>query len=131
MGTRCLTVFKDEFDKEIVVLYRQYDGYPKGHGKELKVFLKDRYLVNGIGMNSTRKESNGMGCLAATIVAHFKKDIGGFYLYPGGTRDVGEEYIYTISPDKKGKVKLSIEVAPDYPDGWGSDTNDKVQEVEK
>ena len=41
-----------------------------------------------------------MGCLAGQLISHFKKDIGGFYLYPSGTRDCGEEYIYTIYQKK-------------------------------
>lgn len=40
MGTRSLTVFIDEHnDKEIVVMYRQMDGYPEGHGQDLVDFL--------------------------------------------------------------------------------------------
>ena len=32
MGTRSLTVFNDSWeDEEIVVFYRQFDGYPAGH----------------------------------------------------------------------------------------------------
>ena len=37
-----------------------------------------------------------MGCLAAQVVAHFKEEPGRFYLYPAGTRNCGEEYIYTL-----------------------------------
>lgn len=32
MGTRSLTVMKDT-GNEIAVLYRQFDGYPEGHGQ--------------------------------------------------------------------------------------------------
>lgn len=97
MGTRCLTVFKDA-EKEIAVLYRQFDGYPEGHGKELTDFLKDKRIVNGIGGNANSTNAfNGMACLAASVVAHFKEDIGGFYLYPAGVRGIGEEYTYEVS----------------------------------
>ena len=42
MGTRSLTVFNNEMDNsEIVVLYRQYDGYPTGHGRDLLSFLNN------------------------------------------------------------------------------------------
>ena len=41
-----------------------------------------------------------MDCLAAQLIAHFKKEAGGFYLYSAGTRDCGEEYIYTIYLDQ-------------------------------
>jgi hypothetical protein len=75
-------------NKEIAVLYRQMDGYPEGHGEELENFLK--------GLDSI--SYNGAECLAAQIVAHFKKGFGKFYLYPAGTRNIGEEYIYHVRP---------------------------------
>ena len=108
MGTRSLTTFIDNFDnKEIVVMYRQMDGYPEVHGKELVDFLDNMQIVNGIGMDEKRKIANGISCLAAQTVAHFKDDVGHIYLYPAGLRDCGEEYIYTIYKDKDNlKVKV-------------------------
>ena len=97
MGTRCLTVFKEDDGTEIAVLYRQMDGYPDGHGQELTDFLKDHHISNGIGPNETDADFNGMNCLAASVIAHFKNGIGMFYLYPAGTRDCGEEFIYTVT----------------------------------
>ncbi len=38
MGTRSLTILCGR-DAEIAVLYRQYDGYPEGHGRELAEIL--------------------------------------------------------------------------------------------
>ena len=97
MGTRSLTTFKeDHTDEEIVVLYRQFDGYPEGHGIDLFRFLNKMNMVNGIAGGEKRKISNGMSCLAAQMVSYFKEEPGGFYLYRADTRDVGEEYIYTI-----------------------------------
>ena len=47
MGTRSLTTFDDEWkNEEIAVLYRQYDGYPQGHGKELFEFLDGRKVMH-------------------------------------------------------------------------------------
>ena len=97
MGTRSLTTFKeDHTDEEIVVLYRQMDGYPEGHGIDLFRFLNNMNMVNGMSPGEKRKTSNGMSCLAAQMVSYFKDEPGGFYLYRADTRDVGEEYIYTI-----------------------------------
>ena len=96
MGTRSLTVVLDSNECEICVLYRQYDGYPTGHGAELQEFLSGFQIVNGLGSQREEKIANGMDCLAAQLIAHFKKEAGGFYLYPAGTRDCGEEYIYTL-----------------------------------
>lgn len=99
MGTRSLTVMKNCEGKEIAVLYRQFDGYPDGHGKELAEFLNGMEITNGIKEGKT---ANGMDCLAAQIIANFKQGAGGFYLYPAGTRDCGEDYTYFVSqtPEK-------------------------------
>lgn len=103
MGTRSLTVFLSEWDqKEIVVMYSQYDGYPTGHGKELQEFLNEFVVVNGLTNNDPPKTANGMGCLAAQVIAHFKKEMESIYLYPAGTRDVGEEWVYTVYKLDKG-----------------------------
>jgi len=97
MGTRSLTVFCDEDHAEIAVLYRQFDGYLLGHGAELKNFLDGFCIVDGYGCDTPQKSANGMNCLATQAVTHFKDGIGNFYLHAAGSRDMGEEYIYTIS----------------------------------
>lgn len=88
-------------------MYRQYDGYPSGHGNELKEFLTPFSVVNGIADRSA-KVANGMGCLAAQVIAHFKTEVGNIYLEPAGTRDEGEEYIYTLS-SVKGVIHLKVQ----------------------
>ena len=101
MGTRSLTVFMDDDRKrQIVVLYRQFDGYPEGHGRELADILKRGHLINGIS-GGDDDNFNGMGCLTAKVVAALKKNTGGFYLYPADTNDCGEDYIYTVYPGAK------------------------------
>jgi hypothetical protein len=110
MGTRSLTVMNDSWEdhKEIVVMYRQMDGYPGGHGVDLAKFLSEFEIVNGIGPEGG-KIANGGGCLAAQIVDKFKEGAGGFYLYPAGTRDVGEEYSYFVTPDvETGSIEMKI-----------------------
>jgi hypothetical protein len=37
MGTRSVTIVMEE-NQELCRIYRQYDGYPKGHGLELLQF---------------------------------------------------------------------------------------------
>jgi hypothetical protein len=97
MGTRSLTHIKDSNNKTILTMYRQYDGYCSAHGLELAEFLNPIQLVNGFGRDTdTLKIANGSGCLAAQLVAHFKHDVGGFYLYPPNSKNCGEEYTYTI-----------------------------------
>ena len=107
MGTRSLTVFNNEMDnEEIVVLYRQYDGYPTGHGRDLLSFLNNMEIVNGISNNEKRKIANGMGCLSAQVVAYLKEAPGDFYLHSAGTRDIGEEFIYTLYYTEELKIKV-------------------------
>jgi hypothetical protein len=108
MGTRSLTIFVED-GKEIAVLYRQYDGDPIGHGAELKAFLQDMHLVNGISLHEHRKIANGMGCLAAQVIAHFKEGAGNFYLHAPGTRDIWEEYRYFVGDGPDGTVLLKCE----------------------
>lgn len=117
MGTRSLTVFVDVWEdpdtkeiheKELVVMYRQFDGYPTGHGAELKEYLQDMGIVNGLSCGQPEKKANGMGCLAALTIANFKgTNPGGFYIEAAGARDCGEEYIYVLRP-KDGKVHLQV-----------------------
>jgi hypothetical protein len=100
MGTRSLTFVYDDTQK-IVCMYRQFDGYPSGHGRELATFLNGFVdVVNGIRIGDTRKIANGMGCLAAQLITNFKTEAGGFYLYPTSTKDAGQEYEYHVYTDK-------------------------------
>ena len=97
MGTRSLTFVYDSNDEPLVCMYRQFDGYPTGHGAELVEFLNQfEAITNGIQVGETRKTANGMGCLAAQMIAHFKIETGAFYLYPTNTNDAGQEYEYHI-----------------------------------
>ena len=82
-------------------MYRQFDGYPACAGREIAAFLNGMDVVNGYGSDTPVKAANGMGCLAAQIVSHFKgNSIGNFYLHPASQRSVGEAYTYTITFDK-------------------------------
>ncbi len=106
MGTRALTFVYDG-DKPILNLYRQYDGYPTGHGRELAEFLNGFKVVNGIGAETTRI-ANGMGCLAAQIVAHFKDSVGGFYIHSVDATDCGQDYEYHVyQKDRELRVRVT------------------------
>lgn len=105
MGTRSLTYVYHESEtmdsKPMVCMYRQYDGYPSGHGKELADFLTPITLVNGIGFDEKRVVANGMGCLAAQMVARFKNGAGGIYITsPALNQDAWQDYEYHVFADK-------------------------------
>lgn len=100
MGTRSLTFVYDG-DQPIINMYRQYDGYLEGHGQELAEFLLSGEMVNGIPVGREQPRFfNGMGCLAAQMIAHFKKSAGGFYIYPVESRDCWQEYEYHVYENK-------------------------------
>lgn len=107
MGTRCLTIVYDH-GKPIVNLYRQYDGYPSGHGAELAEFLGGfAAITNGIVMDERRKTANGMGCLAAQLVSHFKQTVGGFYIHSVEATDCGQDFEYHVY-EKDGDIYVQV-----------------------
>ena len=112
MGTRSLTFVYEKYgqvQKPVVNMYRQFDGYPTGHGAELAEFLNGGRLVNGLIATKTVDEAvyNGMGCLAASMVAHFKQTPGGFYIHPVDVTDCGQDYEYHVY-DKSGKLYIEV-----------------------
>tara|TARA_R100001460_G_scaffold5911_3_gene15901 strand:+ start:126 stop:560 length:435 start_codon:yes stop_codon:yes gene_type:complete len=105
MGTRSLTKIieryedfqtKEKKEEVLTTMYRQYDGYPSGHGYDLANWLDKFTIVNGIPLGGTQTIANGATCLAAQMFAYFKDGPGGIYLYSPYTNDVGEEYLYKI-----------------------------------
>ena len=121
MGTRSLTYIEQSYEtcvadeennnevhetkQNILCMYRQYDGYLSGHGAELAEFLQDFNVVNGYNSNTPKRSANGMGCLAAQLIAHFKDGIGNIYIHEPNDSDCGEEYTYTIY-EEDGKVRV-------------------------
>ena len=116
MGTRSLTYIEESWEtavadeennnevhettQNILCMYRQYDGYLSGHGMELAEFLQDFNVVNGYNMNSPSRTANGIGCLAAQLISHFKDGVGNIYIHEPNATDCGEEFTYTIYKNK-------------------------------
>lgn len=98
MGTRSLTYVYDTNGTPLVCMYRQFDGYPAGHGVDLTQFLNSGKMVNGLPFGEEGVLFNGMGDLAAQMVAHFKEGPGGFYLYPTNNlaQDAWQEWEYHV-----------------------------------
>lgn len=126
MGTRALTHIK-EGDQTLVTVYRQFDGYPDGHGLELAEFLSKRTLVNGLNPSKGTQLVNGAPDLAAQFVTVFKlaqgDDMaGGIYIEPPNTSDVGEEFIYTVHVPtvrqiNDGDTEINVTVTRFFGDG--------------
>lgn len=100
MGTRSLTKIIQKYDDNtenvLTTMYRQFDGYPDGHGVDLATWLYPFNVVNGIGLDEKRQIANGSECLAAQMFAQFKNGPGGIYLMHPDAHDCGEEYIYYV-----------------------------------
>jgi len=106
MGTRSLTFVYDEQGEKIINLYRQFDGYPTGHGAELAQFLNSGRVVNGLNGVGKERQFNGAGCLAAQLVSEFKQQSGGFYLYPTSVEDCGQDYEYHVYTEDEIRIKV-------------------------
>lgn len=76
-------------EKAVVNMYRQYDGYPEGHGVDLAIFLKE---------NEEAKFPNETGCLAARLVKHFSQMYQYIFLEKCDNEERSAEYIYTLYP---------------------------------
>ena len=105
MGTRSLTFVYNESKsgeaaERIINMYRQYDGYPSGHGAELAGFLSSGTMTNGLRLGANERFFNGMGCLAAQLIVQLKHGVGGIYIYPVSSTDCFQDYEYHVYEDK-------------------------------
>ena len=114
MGTRSTTrVVRGNVT--LINMYRQFDGYISGHGAELAAFLNTQRMTVGIPFLKSAGEgkvwSNGAGCLAAQLVAHFKKEPGDIYIAKPGDR---EGYNYTVAVGKyTNAIRVKVHVGGD------------------
>lgn len=112
MGTRSLTFIIDEAhgsNEKLVCMYRQFDGYPTGHGAELADFLSGFNITNGIAADAKfGKSANGAGCLAAQMIAHFKDGVGGIYI--NSIEDDGSfvDYVYSVYVTEDMEIEVSV-----------------------
>ena len=71
--------FSEFPDKVMVSIYQHFDGYPEGLGVTLASYLDGKKIVNGLGGNSY-DVFNGLGCLAASLIAELKDGPGNIYI---------------------------------------------------
>ena len=64
---------------KLVSIYNQYDGYPEGLGVTIASYLDNKTIVNGIGVDRNTV-FNGLGCLAASLIAELKEEAGNVYI---------------------------------------------------
>lgn len=102
MGTRArVNVFNR--NQLIVSIYRQFDGYPDGLGREVADFAGKMKIINGISGEKAGEAANGMGCFAAQLIRHLKDDIGSVYIRDTGPESQGEEFSYNLH-NRDGKI---------------------------
>ena len=100
--------FSEEPNQTIVDIYHHWDGYPEGLGVTLASYLNDKKVVNGIG--GTDNEDlifNGMGWLAASLVAYLKDGPGNVYIEDRNQHG-WIDYYYVIWGDTGKDIWISI-----------------------
>lgn len=99
MGTRSITHIHemDSLGSNVVCsFYRQFDGYPTGHGDDLAKWLEDKALVNGIGSGFVEgSDHNRAGSMAIDLLHDLKKDTS-VELIPTESSGMGEEFVYHV-----------------------------------
>ena len=100
--------FSEIPDKTVVEIYHHWDGYPEGLGVKLASYLDDKSIVNGIG-NKDNEDIifNGLGCMAASIVAQLKDGPGNVYIEDRGSH-AWIDYEYFIWGDTDKEIWISI-----------------------
>ena len=94
-------------DKVYVEIYNHYDSYPAGLGVILAEFLEDFKVVNVLSFGRD-KVANGMGCLAAQLIAYMKDGPGGIYLQKPSEDTGWAEYVYYIWAVENKGIWISI-----------------------
>ena len=99
--------FSEIPEKKIVSIYNQYDGYPEGLGVTIADYLDGKRLVNGLG-GDRGGVFNGLGCLAASLVAELKHEAGYVYIDDPNCPHGWLDYEYVIWGDAGKDLWISI-----------------------
>jgi hypothetical protein len=99
--------FSKEPNQTIVDIYHHWDGYPEGLGVTLASYLDDKKIVNGISSKDNDIIFNGIGCLAASLVAELKDGPGNVYI-EGRDQHSWIDYYYIIWGDTDKDIWISI-----------------------
>jgi hypothetical protein len=99
--------FSEEPNKTIVDIYHHWDGYPEGLGVTLASYLDGKKITNGLSDRNDYSIFNGMGCLAASLIAELKDGPGDVYIEPRESHG-WIEYQYYIWGDTYKDIWISI-----------------------
>lgn len=116
MSTRAIIHIQEQ-GKPLVSIYHHWDGYPTGLGSKLYNLIRPITVVNGYSPDADEEgTANGTGCLAAKLIRRLKFDfpVGGVYIIPTDTHDMGQEFVYIINVDENNDILLTMGDADDY-----------------
>ena len=99
--------FSEKPDKTIVDIYHHYDGYPEGLGVKLASYLDDMKITNGLGRDNDYV-FNGLGCVAASLVAELKDGPGNVYIEDKDRPHGWLDYKYYVWGDDNKDIWISI-----------------------
>ena len=99
--------FSEKPDKVLVSIYHHYDGYPEYLGVTLANYLENKKITNGLGKDRERC-FNGLGCMAASIIAELKDEAGNVYIDDPENPHGWLDYEYVIWGDSGKDIWISI-----------------------
>lgn len=113
-----LIIMRNKINNKYViycVLYKHWDGYINMFGINLLKYLSNINIFNNTNnfnnVNKNINVANGVGCLFAQIIAHYKITPGDFYI----TAPVDDDYMdfkYYIDVDEYNKeIGIKIKIA--------------------
>ena len=100
--------FSEKPDKVLVSIYHHYDGYPEYLGVTLANYLEDKKIVNGLSADRDAPVFNGLGCMAASIIAELKDEPGNVYIEDPNKPHAWLDYEYYIWGDYNKDIWISI-----------------------
>ena len=99
--------FSEKPEKFMVSIYHHFDGYPEYLGVTLANYLEDKKIVNGLGEDRDTV-FNGLGCMAASIIAELKEEAGNVYIEDPERPSSWIDYEYYIWGDTGKDIWISI-----------------------
>ena len=99
--------FSEKPDKKLVSIYHHWDGYPEYLGVKLASYLEDKKITNGLGKDREYC-FNGLGCMAASIIAELKDETGNVYIEDPNRPHGWIDYEYYIWGTEHKDIWISI-----------------------
>ena len=99
--------FSEKPEKFMVSIYHHFDGYPEYLGVTLANYLEDKKIVNGLGEDRDTV-FNGLGCMAASIIAELKEEAGNVYIEDPERPSSWLDFEYYIWGDTGKDIWISI-----------------------